>query len=355
MRALCFAALFSLVGCGARSGLALRDAHAADIDASVPHDASAPADADLPDAPGLDCRGDSARCDDHDACTSDACGPTGACAHVTVVCDDGDACTEDRCVPSLGCTVSVVSCDDHDLCTIDRCDHALGCLRDALVCEDHDPCTANRCDPRAGCVFPPTDCQGCADGSRDGFLDLARYTRIAACAGGFVNAGLSLAVSPTCGRGAGDDGPNPNGVGCNASDLCAPGWHVCLSAGDVAARSPDGCAGALDAEPSSFFATRQTGPGCGHCSTGTDPTCGNNDCRPDCAQTAATTNDIFGCGDLGAVPQASSCRVLDRFSNNLCSSLSPPWRCDADPLGLHESDVVVKPGPAHGGVLCCID
>jgi hypothetical protein len=167
--------------------------------------------------------------------------------------------------------------------------------------------------------------------------------------------GLSRDVSPTCGRGAGDDGPNPSGRGCTATDLCAPGWHVCRSASDVASRSPDGCDGLRDAPPSSFFATRQTGPGCGVCATGTDPTCTNNDCRQGCLQTDMTTNDIFGCGDLGGFPDAVSCGALDRFSNNLCGDLLAPWRCDGDPAGLHESDLVVKPGPEHGGVLCCID
>ena len=74
-----------------------------------------------------------------------------------------------------------------------------------------------------------------------------------------------------------------------------------------------------------------------------------------CAQTERTTNDIFGCGTLGDAPQRTSCTALDRFSNNLCSALRPPWRCDGDPDGLRESDLVVKPGADAGGVLCCAD
>ncbi len=245
-------------------------------------------------------------------------------------------------------------CDDRSVCTVDTCQRDGTCAHVAIVCDDRDPCTANTCDTVRGCIFPPTDCRGCADGLRDAFRDLARYPRIAGCAGGFAIPGLSRATSPTCGRGAGDDGANPDGRGCTASDLCAPGWHVCLSVRDVATHSPDGCRGASDMADA-FFATRQTGPGCAYCASGTDPTCGPNDCRVGCAQSATTTNDIFGCGTLGGVPQATSCTPLDRFSNNLCSDLHAPWRCDADPAGLRESDVVVKPGPAAGGVLCCED
>jgi len=39
-------------------------------------------------------------------------------------------------------------------------------------------------------------------------------------------------------------------------------------------------------------------------------------------------------------PQASSCGVLNRFGQNLCSALGSPWRCDGDPDGLRESDLV---------------
>ncbi len=352
------ALLLSVLGCGARTGLTPPGARDAGLDGAI-GDAALPdadtRDAPFVDAPFIDCLDDPTRCDDGSACTVDDCLPDGSCAHVARACDDGDACTDDACDPSLGCTALSTDCDDHTVCTTDSCDHARGCAHAVISCDDADPCTANRCDPISGCTFPPTDCAGCADGSRDAFRDALRYPLIAACAGGFSVAGLSHAVSPTCSRGAGDDGPNPSGLGCSATDLCAPGWHICVSAAEVQMHSPDGCAGANDADRSSFFATRQTGPGCGHCANGTDPSCDGSSCRPGCAQTDRTTNDIFGCGDLGAIPQASSCGVLDRFSNDLCGALGAPWRCDADPAGLRESDFVVKPGATGGGVLCCVD
>ncbi len=221
---------------------------------------------------------------------------------------------------------------------------------------------APRCEPaRVAPVVlrvaspPIVDQKGCADGARESFRDVARYPRIAGCAGGFDVAGLGREEGPACGRRAGDDGANPDGRGCRADDLCAAGWHVCRSSAEVAARSPDGCVGARDAAPASFFATRQLGPGCRRCATGAATDCGSNDCRDHCAPTAAMSNDLFGCGTLGSAPDPATCGVLDRFSDNLCSGLQAPWRCDGDAAGVRERELVVKPGPGAGGVLCCAD
>ena len=314
----------SVLGCGARTGLRVRDASADGTIADTRIDDVVLADAadDVTDVVDVlppfdviddrvvfDCRIDPRRlCDDNNACTVDACGPDGRCVRVP------------------------------------------------LRCEDEDPCTAHRCDVARGCVFDAIECGGCADGARDAFRDRARYPNIAGCAGGFELPGLNLETAPTCDRIAGNDGPNPNGRGCRASDLCATGFHVCRSSGEVRARSIDGCTGARDGAPSSFWATRQTGPGCLQCATGTAPDCTNADCRGNCAPTARTTNDIFGCGSVGSVPQAS-CAPLDRSGNNLCSELPAPWRCDTGvgDVSFRESEFVVKPGPQAGGVLCCRD
>jgi hypothetical protein len=262
----------------------------------------------------------------------------------------------DEAAPPFDCRPDpTVLCNDANACTSDRCNADGTCSHVAIVCDDGDPCTANECVPASGCYFPRTECGGCADGRREAFLDRMRYPDIAGCSGGFQIAGLAHPTSPTCGRAAGNNGPNPSGVGCTASDLCAAGWHVCVSAGDVARHSPDGCAGARDAPPQAFYASRQTGPGCLQCATGTAPDCTNNDCRTDCAPTSATTNDIFGCGNVGSAPEMS-CAPLDRSGNNLCSALPPPWQCSNGPnADVHESEYVVKPGPLSGGLLCCRD
>lgn len=201
---------------------------------------------------------------------------------------------------------------------------------------------------------PPPLPNGCADGLRDAFRDATRYPNIAGCAGGWDVAGIAHPIALGCGRGAGDDGANPTGVGCNVADLCSVSFHLCLGPMEVARSSPDGCAGSHDAA-GAFFSTRGSGPGCGVCATGTNPSCTGMDCQRGCLQTARTTNDLFGCGTLGDAPDSSTCTPLDRFSNNVCSALPSPWFCTDDGSGTHEADTVTKRGPAAGGVLCCRD
>lgn len=162
-----------------------------------------------------------------------------------------------------------------------------------------------------------------------------------------------LDPAPACGLAGGDDGPFPNGAGCSAADLCATGWHLCASAADVAGSSPTGCDGAVTGGGLLFFATGQSGPGCGLCATGdiVSMDCQSCICTEGCLQTKDTANDLFGCGTLGDVP--GSCGVLDRFSNNGCADLTAPWSCNGN--GCDEALVVTKPGLAAGGVLCCRD
>ncbi|MFT3767760.1 MAG: hypothetical protein QM820_20080 [Minicystis sp.] len=195
------------------------------------------------------------------------------------------------------------------------------------------------------------DLHGCADGTREAFLDFVKYPDIAGCAGGFSVPGINPNQGPACGRQGGDDGPNPFGQGCRAVDLCAAGFHVCESAAAVAGRSPDGCAGAHDALPGSFFVTGQSGPGCGVCATGTKPGCNGSSCEVGCAPNGQTTNDVFGCGNTGDAPGAG-CGVLDAFGNDQCGDLPPAWSCPGD---VTELLTVTKKGPAGGGVLCCRD
>jgi hypothetical protein len=197
---------------------------------------------------------------------------------------------------------------------------------------------------------------GCADGEREAFRDLVRYPDIAGCGGGWSVPGIYRVEAPRCGRGGGDDGMRPDGLGCNVADLCEPGWHVCATPLDVAASSPDGCTGAGlgDGGVGMFFATRISGPGCGNCATGTRPGCNGTNCLTDCAANAETTNDVFGCGTIGDVPGAS-CSPLNRFSNDQCTRLPAPWSCPDPGAGIDEALTLVKRGPAAGGILCCRD
>jgi hypothetical protein len=178
-------------------------------------------------------------------------------------------------------------------------------------------------------------CIGCADGTREGFFSADEFPAIAACDGAWSIGGVLAPATkvPACDRAAGNTGKNAAGVGCTVADLCEAGWHVCTSAAEVAMKSGGSCAGAVVAGAGSFFLTRQSGPGAAECGTG--------------------SNDLFGCGDVGASPDAASCAPIDRFSGNLCSSLPSSWSCGAD--GVAEADAVAKTAVDGGGVLCCRD
>jgi hypothetical protein len=181
----------------------------------------------------------------------------------------------------------------------------------------------------AGIGDPPKI--GCADGQREGFLSLQTYPAIAACGGGFALPGIVDLVAPACAHAAGDDGITPDGTGCNALDLCAVGWHVCNDAAEVVAKSSTGCAGAAVGADLVFFATAQHGPGQGNCGM-------------------AGSDDVFGCGTLGAAAHPT-CAPLDRWSKDNCDSLASPWACAGSTV--NEALNLVKPGAALGGVLCC--
>ncbi|MBI5609842.1 MAG: hypothetical protein HY902_13300 [Deltaproteobacteria bacterium] len=218
-------------------------------------------------------------------------------------------------------------------------------------------------------VYPPQKAEiGCADGTREGFLDEAAWPQIAGCAGAWEKPGITPdSVAPTCNHQGGNSGSKADGSGCAAPDLCSAGWHICKTWQEVAQKSPTGCAGATpaDAKPKSlFFAIRQpsfNGSVCGNWGDG--------------------FNDVFGCGNLGTALQADKkCGPLDRVmastKPNSCgfNEAEPnlgPWQClGSGASDLNEGANVTKKacqnqscqydgapiGPADkGGVLCCHD
>lgn len=219
----------------------------------------------------------------------------------------------------------------------------------------------------AAAPYPPLVPEiGCADGEREGYLDVDAHAQIAGCAGAWEEPGVTPdTVAPTCGRQAGDDGDLAEGTGCASADLCAAGWHVCVGWHEVAAKSPTGCAGATppDAGPKSlFFAIRQPSE--------------NNSV---CGAWGDGFNDVFGCGNLGhTLPSEKGCGPLDRVlastQPNSCgfNEAEPPhgpWEClGLDDSHLNEGALVTKKGCAgtscsydgnpignadKGGVLCC--
>jgi hypothetical protein len=181
---------------------------------------------------------------------------------------------------------------------------------------------------------------GCGDNERDDLTDLAQYPDIAACSGRWSIPGLE--APPVCNRTSGDR--NQSDATCAAQDLCAKGWHICHNDGDVKIRLGQTCSTRFKSA-NTFFATDQPGD-FGICMV-------------------AGSNDIFGCGsigaDLAAMSQMGVCESLDKSSGNECSLLNSAvagaWQC-IDPMGTRgydERNVVTKPADAGGGVLCCRD
>lgn len=95
--------------------------------------------------------------------------------------------------------------------------------RDASDSDDPPPLIEHEQAPSPSTV-------GCADGTREGFKDQSAFTTIASCAGGFLTRDLrapSAAGRLPCG--------NSMNVDCDvADDLCAEGWHLCMTDGNPA-------------------------------------------------------------------------------------------------------------------------
>jgi hypothetical protein len=192
-------------------------------------------------------------------------------------------------------------------------------------------------EPPQGLLGPPAEV-GCADGSREGFTDLALWPNIAACSGGFSVVGLQSdsARRPHCDHGGGNTGGNPFGVGCAATDLCAEGWQVCEDAGAVARYSTTGCDGAATDGFAVFFLVRAGASPDGICIPG-----------------AGLANDLHGCGSWG-LAEHSTCGPLDRRLDFVaCAATQGLWSCGDGQVHLQETAEVSKTGSGLGGVLCC--
>ncbi len=310
------------------------------------------------------------------------------------------SCKEQKCIISA-CEAGYADCDKAavDGCeAISKSDYyhcgAKGFCSDSdtksenytgVACKLGEQCLDGACKPVPEIV-------GCADGTREGFLDLVRFNNIAACGGAWTIPGIHHDEGPACKRNSGNTSSNPEAKGCNIEDLCAEGWHVCLGRDDVRTRSESGCNGILDNVDQNkpwLFITRTSSRG-------------SLLCDPDTVGVPLNMNDIFGCGNFGCYATGNDCDPLKLSSHNLCSALrnkcgcvkeggsvkcneassgnpcygggvghsidyfsalngteyKPAWDCSSDkpdsPDGWQEARDIVKSLPdQQGGVMCC--
>src|SRR5262249_19209888 len=119
---------------------------------------------------------------------------------------------------------------------------------------------------------------------------------------------------------------------CNATDLCADGWHVCHDLGDVRASSPTQL---CDDTVEGFWVTSQT-----------------QNLTGGCILMAISENNLVGCGTVGLAADAT-CQPLTRAMHYDTCAATGIWQCGDALQGSHEAALVTKNGPGGGGVLCC--
>ncbi len=305
--------------------------------------------------------------------------PTGAiCAARVCACPLGNITCSGACVnvtsDSRNCGACGTICPTGRVCRSGSCQAT--CASGSTLCGiqcvtlGDDPANCGSCGNRCAsdstcasgvCVRVVTiDAIGCADGTRESFVDRTRFPLIAGCSGAWSLPGIfpaipasALAACVTLGNSS-TTAPT-NGAGCASSNLCASGWHICFG-GEVTPRTVTGCGADLAAPATSFFAAAVSGPGCGRCAlrsgTLTGTVCGSNSCRDNCHESGDLNNDFFGCGGLGRTAVFGFCDGLNRTSGDNCASLTAPWVCGGS---IAESRTVTKSGSAAGGVLCCRD
>jgi hypothetical protein len=170
---------------------------------------------------------------------------------------------------------------------------------------------------------------GCADHTREAYVDLARFPTIAGCAATWL--GAKDLRAPATGAACGNDG-----TACVApADACAAGWHICVTGGDATELRTALTGSQCDAEPGSYVAAAS------HC---TPP-----------VQTCTLGMTVFPCPtNAGYVPCTQPiCCGTTCDAVNACQDAVWPGQT-------HENAAM---GPSCGttlptsqdGVLCCVD
>ncbi|MEZ4391011.1 MAG: MXAN_6577-like cysteine-rich protein [Polyangiales bacterium] len=273
----------------------------------------------------------------------------GSCGNA---CPSGQVCRTGSCQAT--CASGSTLCGTQCVTTGDDPNNCGGC---GNVCPSGNICSSGQCVP-----VVTIDQIGCADGTREAFVNRTSFPQIAGCSGAWSLPGIFPAIpastmSQCATLGNSSTTAPANGMGCASSNLCARGWHIC-NGGEIRTRTMNmGCTATTDYPASSFFAAAVSGTGCFVCAlrsnTMTGSACTSLNCAQNCQESGDLNNDFFGCGSYGAPVQAGiNCDGLNRVSGNDCVSIPGTWSCGGM---TQESRTVTKTGNANGGVLCCRD
>ncbi len=281
-------------------------------------------------------------CNDHEACTDDACDTGTGCTHTdnTDPCDDGNACTTgDVCGGGDCAGPTPLDCDDDEVCTDDACDTGTGCTHEDNTdpCSDGNPCTQVDTCAGGSCVGDsPVDCddaEPCTDdGCNTGTGECTHSDNTDTC-----EDGNNCTIDDVCAGGTCTSTPVvcDDGVFCNGVELCNAGSGDCdlgtpPSCDDTVVCTTDSCDGGSD------MCVHPVEPGC--CDSDDDctnhdvcdglETCdtGTGNCLPGTAPPACTDGDgctldacdpVTGCG---FAPIAGCCDAdADCDDANACS------------------------------------
>ncbi|MBK8997394.1 MAG: hypothetical protein IPM35_16825 [Myxococcales bacterium] len=169
-------------------------------------------------------------CSNGNACDGvELCDGAGTCQPGTPPdLDDGNACTTDACSPSGGVTHAPVAagtaCGDGNACNGDETCDASGTCQNGTPpdLDDGDACTADSCDPQAGVVHAPLTGTACDDGDGCTQTDTCQA---GTCTGSnpVVCTALDQCHLPgTCSPSTGtcSNPPKANGSACNDANSC---------------------------------------------------------------------------------------------------------------------------------------
>jgi uncharacterized repeat protein (TIGR01451 family) len=172
-------------------------------------------------------------CDDHNACTVDACGGASGCSHQPIP----------GCVP---CTTAA-DCNDNDLCTTETCTGGVcssqvapscSTCTTAADCDDANPCTVDLCGGSGSCEL--TSIAGCRSCTTAANCDDSDACTTDTCAAGVceVHAIDGCTVHQPVGGSTGNDGTGASG--CEGGDCGHAPGHVAEICGDCQDNDGDG-------------------------------------------------------------------------------------------------------------------